>query len=687
MFKNKSTIPRPTKKKRAWSYIVVFVTNIVCLLLINHWMPGVKIESPAGATAVFLAFALILVAYHWLFLHVLTHLVYWLFPLFSALLVSGLLYILVNLVPGIVVADLWSSLIIVIVLVGVNSLLAAYFSIELYDAVLLRLARRVAEIKGEIQKTEEPGILFIEIDGLSESMLRSALHNDSLPTIQRLLESGEYMIKVWESDYSSQTGAIQSGLLLGNNDEIPAYRWWDRERGRLVRSGSFRDAFEFERSNSTGEGLLSNGGASRSNMYSGDAAESMLTISTVLKWGKVAGPGYYVYLLNPLIFSRFVFGFLFGVLREWMQNLLQWIRRDPRRAKSRNFFYAFTRAITCQILHDLITLLVIGDVLRGIPAIYVTFPGYDDVAHYTGVDSAEAYQTLEEMDHNFARIEHALSSTPRPYKVVILSDHGQTPGGTFETVHGVTLDRLVRDAIEQPVDIYTAGEVSEAWERFEASLVERQQEGRRYGQKPAAILRHLDRKKDPDQLYRTDSGPKDGAQTADKPKIAALASGCSGLIYFTDSESRLSLEDVQTRCPNLVYNLVEHPGVGFVVGRSEAEGNLVLGKLGVYYLDQGLWEGENPLQDFSPNAPALLRRVCGFKNAADVLISTVYDPQTGSMCCFENQSGHHGGIGGDQSFPFFIHPVDLAVDGEIVGAEALHRLLKGWRDSLQEKAD
>jgi len=512
-------------------------------------------------------------------------------------------------------------------------------------------------------------------------MMREALKRGSLPTVQKLLESGNFKLEGWETDYSSQTGAIQSGLLLGNNDEIPAYRWWDREKGRMFRSGSFKDAFEIENAHSTGEGLLS-GGTSRGNMFSGDASETMLTVSSILDFGKRSGPGFYVYLFNPFIVARLLFSFIYGVLREWVQNIAQRLRKDKFRVKSRNLFYGFTRAATCQVMQDLITYLVIGDVLRGVPAIYTTFPGYDDVAHYTGVDSREAFQTLEEMDRHFARIIKALEDTPRPYKVFFLSDHGQTAGGTFENAWGLSFENLVRDGITQTVDIFTSGEVSEAWEKWEAALAEDSLIQQKNRLVPMKILDRMTGKKSPDQLVKTEVSP-DSAQDltlADqRPQLAVFSSGCSGLVYFTDSKTRLSLEELQSRTPNLVYNILKHPGVGFVVVRSEADGNIVLGKEGAYYLDKGEIQGDNPLANFSPNAPELIKRQSHYQNAPDILVSTAYDPISDTMPAFENQSGHHGGIGGNQSFPFLIHPSDLEMDGEIVGAEAMHRQLMKWR--------
>ncbi|MBP7212871.1 MAG: alkaline phosphatase family protein [Anaerolineaceae bacterium] len=668
------------KKSRLWSAIVVFVLNVLTLFILGRWLKGVQIQSLGGALALMVACALVIVVYYWLFMVVLTRLPYWLFPLLSAILVGGLLYGTANFIPGIDIADFNSGIILLLVLVGVNTLLGIYFAYDIDDEFNLKTIKHIIGKKAAIQESDEPGILFIEIDGLSGRMMREAIKRGSLPTVKKLLDSGKFKLEGWETDYSSQTGAIQSGILLGSNSEIPAYRWWDRENGKMMRSGSFKDAFEIEKAHSTDEGLLKDG-ASRGNMFSGDASETMLTVSTILDIGKRSGPGFYVYLLNPFIFGRLLSKFLYGVLREWAQNIAQRIRGDKFRVKSRNIFYAFTRAATCQVMQDVITFLVIGDVLRGLPAIYMTFPGYDDVAHYTGVDSRETFQTLEEMDRFFGRILRALEETPRPYKVVFLSDHGQTAGGTFENAWGLSFDKLVRNAVSHPVDIFTNLEVSEAWEKWQAALVEEQNQIEHKIKQlvPLRILLRTNHKKASDQLVKTRDSSDSLTADDSRQQLAVFSSGCSGLVYFTDAKVRLSLEELQERTPNLVYNILDHPGVGFVVVRSETDGNIVLGKLGAYYLDKDEIDGENPLANFSANAPALLKRLCHYQNAPDLLVSTVYDPENKTMPAFENQSGHHGGIGGDQSFPFLIHPVDLTMDGDIVGAESMYQQLMKWR--------
>jgi hypothetical protein len=90
-------------------------------------------------------------------------------------------------------------------------------------------------------------------------------------------------------------------------------------------------------------------------------------------------------------------------------------------------------------------------------------------------------------------------------------------------------------------------------------------------------------------------------------------------------------------------------------------------------------EGQDPLANFGPNAVLHLKRNDGFPDAPDIYVSSFYDPETGEGAAFEEQIGFHGGMGGSQTQPFLLFPAELPLPDEpLVGAEAVHRLLKSW---------
>jgi hypothetical protein len=145
----------------------------------------------------------------------------------------------------------------------------------------------------------------------------------------------------------------------------------------------------------------------------------------------------------------------------------------------------------------------------------------------------------------------------------------------------------------------------------------------------------------------------------------------------------MSREEIDRRHPALLPTLANHPGVGFLLVRSEEHGGLVLGahgaELPVDRLDD---EHPGPLADFGPGAADAVRRTHSFPHTADIMVNSWYDPARGEVLAFEEQIGSHGGLGGAQGRPFLLSPVALSTpvgaDTELVGAERVHDVLRRW---------
>ena len=147
---------------------------------------------------------------------------------------------------------------------------------------------------------------------------------------------------------------------------------------------------------------------------------------------------------------------------------------------------------------------------------------------------------------------------------------------------------------------------------------------------------------------------------------------------------RLTLEEIEERHPKLIPALREHPHVGFVLARSAEHGPVALGARGVRHLADGTVDGEDPLAQFSANAPKHLLRTDGFPHVADLMVNSFYDAQLDEGCAFEELISFHGGLGGPQTQAFILHPAELPAPAEpIVGAAQVHAVLTGWRRALQ----
>jgi hypothetical protein len=315
------------------------------------------------------------------------------------------------------------------------------------------------------------------------------------------------------------------------------------------------------------------------------------------------------------------------------------------------------RAAMCVIVRDLIVFGVLGDMMRGRPAVYATFSSYDEVAHHSGLKRADTLEALRKLDQQFARIAHARRYAPRPYELVVLSDHGQTQGATFKQRNGYALDDLVERSVGTGAVAGFAG-----------------------GDEQRAMVEHAVTEA---SGRRQKKRPKD--DVSDR-QVVVLGSGNLGLVYLMDPKRRLTLEELDERHPRLVPALRDHPHIGWLLVHSAEHGAVVLGRSGASYLDERRVEGEDPLASFSPTAAGHLLRTDRFAHVADIMVGSFYDPALDEGCAFEELISFHGGLGGPQTHPFILSSATLPLPSEpIVGAEAVHDLLAGWRAMLQPR--
>lgn len=603
----------------------------------------------------------------------------------GALILNGVVVAIAGqIVRGFEVDSIWSGVALAFGLALVNTVVTTALAIDDDDFYYRSAVRRLVRPKSVANPTI-PGVVFLQIDGLAHEVLLHAIRNGEAPTIGRWLRQGSHRLLRWETDWSSQTGASQAGLLHGSNVDMPAFRWWEKERAAYMVTNHPRDAMEIERRHSNGRGLLAFDGTSRANVLSGDAPETSLTMSTVLRRdrrGRI-GDAYYAYFANPYNVVRTIMLAVVEIIAE-LWNAADDRRRDIVPRVNRGFVYALVRAWTCVLQRDLQVEAVIGDMYRGRPVIYTDLLAYDEVAHHSGTERHDTLRVLRRIDRQFGRLEAAAKEARRPYVFVALSDHGQTQGPTFRQRWGQTLEALVHEAADSAsVEVRRQGD--ESWGYLSGSLTEASS-GSGLGSK---AVRTLTRARTTDGIVEL--GPDAGGRLGksrngakqDPPEIVVLASGCLGLVYFARQEGRLTLEQIDQLYPRLTPSLRSHPGIGFLLIRSSRLGAVVIGRAGIHQLDTGVVEGEDPLAIFGPNAAQHVKRTDGFAHVADIMINSSYEPQTDEVFAFEELVGSHGGLGGPQSYPFIVIPQGWTVpEQEIVGAEAMHQWMRRWLAEL-----
>ncbi|MFE1311241.1 phage holin family protein [Streptomyces sp. NPDC058755] len=533
---------------------------------------------------------------------------------------------------------------------------------DAYRRRLLRLADRRRRAGPPCAAT--PGLVCVQLDGVGHEVLTHAVRKGLMPTVGRWLSTGDgaqptHRLAPWRTDWSSQTGASQLGILHGSTFDVPAFRWYEKDRGEVMVCNRPTSAVELQRRATahTGDGgLLTVDGASRGNLFGGGAAEQALVLSVATRRrgrDNRSRAGYFAYFSDPANAVRTALSFVAEVGREIGQSTRARIRKQRPRV-SRGGLYPFVRAFATVVERDVVVTAVMGDLLAGRTAVYADLVAYDEVAHHSGPCSRDAEKVLQRLDRSLALIEKAAEHAPRPYRIVVLSDHGQSPGETFRARYGLTLADLVRAGCGLPVP----------------RRAERTRSGAEARTAVRAALRRPVEEKGERHRPTRDSEP------------IVLASGNLGLVSFPDVPHRMTKEEIEARHPALLTTLANHPGIGFLLVRSEEHDGVVLGPHGTEIPLAELDHEPGPLARFGPGAADAVRRTHSFPHTADIMVNSCHDPADGEVLAFEEQIGSHGGLGGAQSHPFLLSPLTLsapvAEGAELTGAEHLHRVLRRW---------
>ncbi len=571
-------------------------------------------------------------------------------------LLSGLLVLAVFVaVPGAQIRGLPTAVLIAVWLTVSTGLVSSLLSIDEDEVFFRRVARRIRRRAAALDQPALPGLIFLQIDGLGYDVLRRALRDGNVPHLSRWVRSASHRVADWHTDWSSQTGSSVLGILHGSNAGVTGFRYYDKPAGRMVAVSRPADAADLERRHSNGRGLLSGGGAAHGNLFTGDATYVSLTMSAPIRRKGRLGAGYYAYFANPINAGRTAVVYLLEVGREVVAAARQ-RRNDVWPRVNRGGIYPFIRPATTVISRDVVTAAIAEDIIAGRPAVYADFLGYDEVAHHSGIERYDVLEVLRSIDQQIGRLARVSQLAPRPYRFVVLSDHGLTQGPAFADRFGYTFDSFVRAASSAAPDARPEPGTGKG-----ARRARRRNEHSSSSQVCAAGGQ--------EQICRDD--------------ITIVYSGHLATIALMQIGGRATVEDIEARYPHLLSRLVRHPGVGFLLVSSHANGGMILGRNGSVRLETGEVNGADPLANYGPHAREQVTRTNEFDNCPDIVVNSAYDPETDEASAFEMHVASHGGLGGPQSQGFLLYPSEFTrPPAPIVGAENLHRVLRGWRSSL-----
>lgn len=547
------------------------------------------------------------------------------------------------------------------------------------DELFVRDVLRHSKRRPAAVSPDSPGVVIVQIDGLPAPLLRWAVQAGDLPTLSRWIRDGSHRLVDWRAQLPATTPASQAGILHGRSDAVPAFRWYEKESARLTVTNHPKDATYVERGMSDGRGLLADGGVSIGNIFSGDAAHSLLTMSA----GRGHGPTreFTASYLRPFGFTRSLLLTLGEMVKELYQGHRQQTR-DIRPRINRRTSYVALRGVTNVLLRDLNVRLLSEQMLAGAPVMYCDFTDYDEVAHHAGPTRPESIASLVGVDRALAVLERVSRVAPRPYRFVVLSDHGQSQGATFKQRYGEPLEAVVRRLMSTAArrsapdagEAITAAGRDEEWGPVSSLLTEvGSGNGAAAGLSRTVVRRH--------ESTQSDTPAPEAVE------LIVTGSGNLAFVYFPRHPQRMTWEDLDRFYPGLVRGLAAHDGVGFVVVRSVVHGTVAIGAQGVHFVDQQRVEGVDPLEPFGPYAVAEVGRHAQLPHVGDIVVNSRIDPATGEVAAFEELVGCHGGLGGWQSDAVLVHPADWTPPGALVGADAVHDQLVRWLEDLGQRAE
>ncbi|MDO5831526.1 MAG: phage holin family protein [Methanobrevibacter sp.] len=691
------------------STLIFAIADVIAIYAVDYISADFTIGPWYNAIIIVIAFTIVNALLWPIFRRFFMKIIIFTFGIASLFINSIIFYIASLLVPG-VSTGIYGILQVPIVMAIATTLVSNIINTSYYDRYMKNILEYAIKQKTPYKK-RYPGVIMLEIDGLSINTLKKAIDKGVMPNIKQFLDES-HTLKGWETDLSSQTGASQAGILHGNNENIVAYRWVEKENdNKIVVSGKLSDTPKIEEKISNGEGLLKNG-ISIANMFSGDSKIPTLTSSKLNGLSNIYNKTLNAVFLDSYHFQRLFILFLWDIILELTSQITHLLRNIHPRLR-RTIVYAAVRAGANVVLREVTTDVLTSEILTGdIDTAYATYMGYDEIAHHSGVQDNDVWGALKRIDLQFPKILSAIEMSDRDYELVILSDHGQSNGATFKQRYGISLGNYVRRLLPDDLKMF---KTEYNIDHFRDAIIPENKQIRQIKEKMGFIRDDLFEDRGSLQNIKEDFQNKKPAilfenkqylnlrekysnsleyitghesvehstKKAQDSELIVLGSGNLGLIYLTQWKQRLTYEEIVMLFPDLIPGLVKHSGIGFVLVNSMSNGGMVIGQNGIYYLDTDKIVGANPLVGFGKNAAMHLKRQNSFDNMPDIMVNSFYDSKNNEVCAFEELIGSHGGLGGDQTKPFILYPSDWQDPGELIGASSIYNFLKKEIEELK----
>jgi hypothetical protein len=513
------------------------------------------------------------------------------------------------------------------------------------------------------QRSDRRRFVIVQIDGLAHEYLLRSLAAGHTPHIQRLIVKG-HRLQRWRCGVPSSTPASQSGIMHGNNWDIPGFRWYEKETGLAPHCKSPAFAARIKASVADGRPGILSGGSSYGNLIDGDARLALFTLSAMGRqrfYQHLRGLGWaLLFAVIPWRILRIIGLIIWELARDIGRTIWLWIQSGFRRRLT--LIKPVLQVLTNVVFGEIQNFGVLLDVYRGMPAVYVNFYGYDEVAHGDGPLGREAVRALRRIDDYIGQIERIRRIYRPETNLYILSDHGMSPALPIQNIDAKkTLGKFVADSLansvtwDEALTLPGVGDSRSApssesyrWLLDELDGIESQLSRR--GQRLARALR----RRLVDRMPLDSDSEYDLGRGAD---VVVRASGNLAHVYFNVTRAKMDVSEIALLYAGLLDGLNDHPGIGLVLAVEDGRPVVVTSHgtvaLTPECMPPALAEPEQSVAD--------LARLLSFPHSGDLVMIGAWNAH-GRVVTFEDQNATHGGVGGPQNYPFFLTPASSSLD-------------------------
>ena len=146
-----------------------------------------------------------------------------------------------ELVPGISSSSFWATLAAAWITAMVGTIVSWLLTAATSEAMLTACGVRPGTTQPS-RTREVDGVLFVQLDGVPHPVMQWALQSGTMPTLRTWVEQGTHRLHRWDVQMPCTTPASQLGILHGTCSGVPAFRWYDRELGRVLVANRPADA-------------------------------------------------------------------------------------------------------------------------------------------------------------------------------------------------------------------------------------------------------------------------------------------------------------------------------------------------------------------------------------------------------------------------------------------------------------